>query len=417
MRHIRQIKTNEIKDMVHLRQNAYTALAKVNEEQVNKLIKSYEEQLETNEQLSFYGLFENDKLFGAMKLYDFKMNVFGQFLPLGGVGSVAVDLLHKKEKIAKDLISFYLSHYDQKGYSLGALYPFRPDFYYQMGFGYGAKKDQYKLTPSSFPNFNYKKDLTYLTKDDLQSMVQCYNDYAANHHGLITATDSHFDQHFESIQTKFVGVKKKNKLTGFAVFSFKQETEKNFLSNNIHIYKLVYTDRDALQQLSTFFHTQKDQVNRVIFSTQDQNFHHLFDDARDDSNTLIPSVFHQTNTSGIGLMYRVINVKRFFQQLSKHNFNGITHTVTFNIRDTFYEINNGPVTVTFTNGKPTVTKEAKPHTTIDIDIADFSSLVLGVVNFKKLHLFGKAEISDEEQITIIDEIFQSREKPICTSSF
>lgn len=34
---------------------------------------------------------------------------------------------------------FYLRHYRERGTPLTALYPFRPDFYRSMGFGFGTK--------------------------------------------------------------------------------------------------------------------------------------------------------------------------------------------------------------------------------------------------------------------------------------
>ncbi len=352
-----------------------------------------------------------------MKLYDFKMNVFGHFFPLGGLGSVAVDLLHKKEKVAKDIVTYFLNHYDEQDYSLTALYPFRPDFYYKMGFGYGTKKDQYKVVPDAFPDFGNKQDLTYLTEEDSQAVVNCYNEYASKHHGFFYADDPHFDAYLKSFKTKVIGVKKNGKITGFSVFTFNRESENNVLSNNIHIHQLIYNEPNALQQISTFFHSQKDQVNRIMISTQDLDFHYLLDDARNDSNNLIPPVFHETNKSGIGIMYRIINVKRFFQQLGKHHFNRVSTTVTFNVRDSFYKKNEGPVTVSFNNGKPFVTQGAKAQITIDIDISDLSSLVLGIVDFKKLYMYGRAKVSDEQYVDDVNLLFHTTESPICTTGF
>ncbi|TFB22799.1 GNAT family N-acetyltransferase [Filobacillus milosensis] len=417
MREIREIKQDELKDMNRIEQLAYTALRSVTQSEIDERLERYKKMLNEDPEVSFHGLFENNELRGSMKLYDFSMNVFGKFLPTGGVGSVAVDLLHKKEKVAKDLITYYLNYYDEKGFALAALYPFRPDFYYQMGFGYGTKKDSYKVKPSAFPNFKNKQGLSYLTKKDSKAVVDCYNEFASRHHGMFRMEGPRFDDALESLKVKTIGVKRNGKVTGFAVFSFKPESDQNFLSNNIHIHQIIYTDRDALQQLSTFFHTQNDQVNRIIFLSQDSDFHHLFDDARDDSDVLIPSVYHQTNTSGLGLMYRVINVKRFFQQLGKHNFNGVSTTVEFNINDTFFENNNELVTVMFNNGKPTVAPGAKSDVTIYTDISDFSSLVLGVVDFKKLHLFGRTEVSNEEHMDTLEQLFYSKEKPVCTTAF
>ncbi|WP_188208154.1 GNAT family N-acetyltransferase [Alkalibacillus aidingensis] len=417
MHEVRKIKEEEYRDLVILHEQAYTAHAAENDEEIDQLVKKEKENLNAARGVQPYGVFKNNQLIGSMKLFDFEMNVFGSFLPTGGLSSVAVDLLHKKERVAKSLVDFYLKHYDERGYSLAALYAFRPDFYYQMGFGYATKKDVYTVAPHAFPNFKHKNDLTYLKKGDEQLLVDCYNEFASQHHGLIKKIKLQYQRTLEKFQYKVVGIKKNDKLTGYAIFSFKKREENNFLSNNISLHEFVYQDRDALQQLSTFFHTQKDQVHRITFPTQDPAIHHFFTDARDGSDELVNFVYHQTNKSGLGLMYRVINAKRFFQQVSKHNFNNSNHSITFQISDTMYPANAGEVTVKFTNGKPTVVQGAKADTIVKMDIADFSSLVLGVVEFEKLHLYGKVDVSNEEHVKAINDTFYTREKPISMTNF
>ncbi|UZM99543.1 GNAT family N-acetyltransferase [Lysinibacillus sp. MHQ-1] len=51
-----------------------------------------------DESLNYFGLWEEGNLIGGMRLHDFQMNLFSKMIPIGGVGLVAVDLLHKKEK-------------------------------------------------------------------------------------------------------------------------------------------------------------------------------------------------------------------------------------------------------------------------------------------------------------------------------
>jgi len=51
-----------------------------------------------------YGAFQGEALVGGMRLLDFRANILGQWLDVGGVGGVAVDLLHEKEHVAKHLV-------------------------------------------------------------------------------------------------------------------------------------------------------------------------------------------------------------------------------------------------------------------------------------------------------------------------
>ncbi|WP_231630080.1 GNAT family N-acetyltransferase [Lysinibacillus sp. ZYM-1] len=88
-----------------------------------------------DESLNYYGLWEDDKLIGGMRLHDFHMNLFSKMLPIGGVGLVAVDLLHKKEKVAKELIQHFFDISLAKN----------------THFGYGPRMYQYLVEPLSFP--------------------------------------------------------------------------------------------------------------------------------------------------------------------------------------------------------------------------------------------------------------------------
>ena len=76
----------------------------------------------------WYGVFEDDTLLGGMRLHDFQMTCFETPLLVGGVGMVAVDLAHKKEHVARDLIAFYLRHYRERGAPLGDSLPVSPGF-------------------------------------------------------------------------------------------------------------------------------------------------------------------------------------------------------------------------------------------------------------------------------------------------
>ena len=109
-------------------------------------------------------------------------------VPVGGIGMVAVDLLHKKEHVARDLVTFFLDHYRTRGMPLGLLYPFRPDFYKQMGFGYGTKMSEYRVRPSDLPAYGSKDHLVNLGPEDSELLLDYYNRYQMRTHGMLRRT-------------------------------------------------------------------------------------------------------------------------------------------------------------------------------------------------------------------------------------
>jgi predicted acetyltransferase len=90
--------------------------------------------------MAYVGLYRGETLQGAARLHDFVMNVRGAQIPAAGIGMVAVDLAYKKEHVARDLMHGWLEYCRKQDIPFALLYPFRPDFYKQMGFSSVAKR-------------------------------------------------------------------------------------------------------------------------------------------------------------------------------------------------------------------------------------------------------------------------------------
>lgn len=365
-----------------------------------------------------YGAYRAGRLVGGMMLYDFTMQMRSARTLAGGVGMVAVDLLHKKEKVARDMIAFFLAHYDQKQAPIALLYPFRPDFYRQMGFGYGTQKYQYRVRPTALPRGASKAHLRTLGLADKEAVRNCYNRLMARSSGLIEKSERELEQRMlGNPQLITLGHEEGGVLQGYMVLSFKRAAAENPFRNDLVVHELVYHTPEALAEMLTFLHTQKDQVEAIVFNTQDEHFYHLLLDPRNGSEALIPHVYHPSSVAGVGLMYRVINVRRAFEVLGGHDFGGQTCTVQITLRDSFYAANAGSTVVHFMGGRPTVVPEGEAEVAITLDVAEFSSLLMGVIPFRRLHQYGLAEVSDPAYLDLVDGLFQAAEKPMCMTGF
>lgn len=130
----------------------------------NKLKQRLLERLEKPGRV-LWGYYDKKELYGGLFLYDFTMNLFGNKILCGGGGFLAVDLLHKKEHVARELCLFFLRHYRKRRSSMTSLYPFRPDFYRKMGVGYGMKTSIYRFSPSNLPAHGDKSKVRELSID------------------------------------------------------------------------------------------------------------------------------------------------------------------------------------------------------------------------------------------------------------
>ncbi|WP_066504722.1 GNAT family N-acetyltransferase [Abyssisolibacter fermentans] len=413
---IQKLKIENFDDYIKIQSNAYTTLEITKEKA--ELIKTQAAELDRlGIDLGYYGIYKNSELYGVGRFYDFTMNFLSVLVPVGGLGSLAVDLLHKKEKICRDVTLFGLNHFKNKGCPLVIIYPFHPNFYKKMGFGFGAKMSQYKIKPHDLPSNHCKDHLFFVTDKDKKDLIDCYNRYASKTNGLFQHNEDLFDRSFKARGARTIAYKKDGQIQGYVTITFKKGNEDNFLINNLHVNQLIYENREAMLELFTFLNSQSDQISRIIIDTHDENFHFLLNDVRDDSNILIPHVFHGSNHQGVGTMYRVVDVEKVFEVLSSHNFNNASCKLCLDIKDSFMPHNNKKYYIEFNNGLATINNNTNYDVRISMDIAEFASLITGTINFETLYHYNLADISDTSYLDVVDNIFRVKHKPACLTAF
>lgn len=416
MREIRIITADDLDAFVNLTANAYPGIELTTVEKKQRF-KERLQSVQADSRVHLVGLFQAGKLLGGMRLYDFTMQLLSTKVLVGGVGGVAVDLLHKKEKVAYDMLQFFLHYYREKGAGLTALYPFRPDFYKKMGYGYGTKMQRYYIKPASLPGGGDKTVVARLNRADKDALAACYARYLARTNGLFERFDSLWETVFQDPAWHTVGIRNGSRISGYIGFKFERDPQRSFLDNDMLINEWVYETPADFMALSTFLHAQADQINRIIFNTQDEYFHFLLEDPRNGTDKLLaPTLYHESNTQGVGLMYRVMDVPGLFMALAEHNFNGQTCCLEIVLTDSFLPENGGSTVIVFENGRCRLTPNTQPDVTMQIDVSEFSSLVTGVVPFKALFAYGLATLSDPAYVDVLDQLFAAP-KPICLTSF
>jgi len=415
-RSIRNIPKKDFPAFADIVANAYPGMNIRTSDEKKKMIQRLN-KASKDARTKYYGLYARNKLIGGMALYDFTMNFHSIMLPTGGVGLVAVDLLHKKEHVCKKLIEFFHYLYRKKKTPLTALYPFRPDFYKKMGYGFGTKMNQYYIRPADLPNRGSKRNVRYMMANDRTKIKTCYSRFHASHHGMFTERSTKWSFLFASPTDRVIVYTQGNLVRGYMVYSFKKVQDTNWIKNDLVIHEFIYESPQALQGLLTFIHTQSDQIHRVVYATQDDSFHHLLSDPRNGTDKMFVLLAHEVNAEGIGIMYRVIDVKGLFNKIKSHDFNGQTCIITLTIKDDFLPENKGSIVVRFKHGKPEVLDTIKSEVELSMNVADFSSLIMGVIDLKDLYMYGLVDISKPRFIERLNRLFSSMERPITTTQF
>lgn len=415
MTEIRPLSPDDFDSAARIFGDAYPGFKIASEEERKRFSERARKLQEEEPTVQFHGLFRDGQLQGMMCFYDFSINFLQTRISAGGVGQVAVALPHKKEHVAKEMMTYFLHHYLNRATPLVALYPFRPDFYRRMGFGYGTKMNQYRVPPSALPRGHSKARVRYLTPEDRQEVVACYERYVDRTHGMMSKSEREVKRLFGAPQHRILGYEADGAIRGYLVFTF--EAGDTFLLNDIQVQEMIYDDAQALSELMTFLHSQADQIRHIIVNTQDEYFHYLLLDPRNDSQRLIPDVYHESNTQGVGLMYRVIDVPGLFDLLRERDFGGQTCTLQLDIVDSFLPENACSTLLRFEEGRLRQPDGGEHALSLRLDIAEFSSLLAGSIDFYSLFRYGLAEISDPAYVHTINRIFSVAQKPMCSTSF
>lgn len=417
---IRLISKEELNDYWELVVMADSDLY-LSREYKEKRVNWFSTILDNYKQFNYYGLFRDRKMLGGMALIDFKMTLHTTQVNAGGVGMIKVDLLHKKQKVCKEMITYFIEQNRANGSNIIMLYPFNVEFYKNMGFGYGTKIHQFKIKPQNFPKGTIE-NLVYAEQGYKQEILDCYSRYSQKTNGFIDKTWFSTNELFNS-DTRIVAYRKNDKILGYIQFRFqKVKTEYEYLSDMV-IEEFIYENSAALKELCTFIHNQSDQINRVVINTPDDNFKFILSDPTNGYNGSFGGDYLESNVTGVGVMYRVTNVIGIFNDLKEHNFNGVDYTLKLTINDSFYGKNNRSNIIEFKNGSIVKCFEEKENTNNTFDcevvlkISDFSSLITGAIDFVTLYNLGLANVSNSDYLEIINRTFKFDQKPKCITHF
>jgi len=366
--------------------------------------------------VTFYGTYKDDKLVGGFSIWDFEMNMRQTMIKTGGVGSIAVDLCHKKEKVCREIMRYFLNTLREKGANMALLYPFDSSFYNRMGFGFGTLLQQFRLKPSDLYSSDSKMRIRRVTVDDASALVDFYNSRVQATHGLITKTASEFVTRLKAPANK-IFVYDDNGIRGYIVFQFRKGSEGSWLVNDMFVSELLFDSAEVFMELMAFVKSQSDQVRHVIFNTQDKGFIHTVADPRNHTEQIMFSCYQEVCSTGLGIMYRICDVEAFIADIAACRFGDLTTNLQVNVKDSFIAENNKPFLLQFSDGLCKVITGAAPDAELSINIAEFTSLIMGTANLKALVKYGKARLSDASYLDALSRAFSVDEKPVCLTYF
>ncbi len=355
-------------------------------------------------------------LAGAMRLYDFQMNVRGRDSLTGGVGSVGVARTHKRQGIARALIGWYLDHYRARGAPFAALHPFRADFYRALGFGYGTPMHRFRFAPATLRDEGARGTIRMLGEGDLDVLRACYERVRAKTNGLIAKHRVVTERALADAALRFVAVEDDGAVRAFMQTSVAVADPELRNRDELIVRDLAYEDDAHLAALLGYLRVQRDQFARVVIESQDAAFYLASHDPRDGSDiAVVPPATHRVAETGLGIMYRILDVERALMHVP-----GTTapFALRIDVEDAFRPAVGGSSVFRFGPQRPPRRDDAAvPDATLAIGVHDFSSVVLGSLRVQDAVRHRLATVEPPRATTIVDAAFRADQPPYCTTRF
>ncbi len=407
MYHINILHDKDFDDFFRIFSNAYPQL----KPSVKIWEKKFPSMIDENLPVRLYGAFDDKNLLGIFTIHDFSMNFRNVPLKSSGIGSIAIDLLHKKEKVCKFIIEYFLEYCKITGKMFAQLYPFEPGFYFKMGFGYGSQIFAFSPDTKSLKFRGNKSSLRHLTLKDLDDVMSYYNKLQKVKHGLLSRSQNEYTEYLFRPGHIALGYYENNEMKGYMFFRLKQTWE----NRELHLVEMQYDCSEVLHTFLYFLNSQSDQVDNVFMYTFDQDLYHLLASPRSKNSTLFYPIYHKTADCGVGLMYRCTNIIKALEiVLTKSNMNAIEEC-KMRISDNFLNKETF-VNIDF-NDKRVQEIEKSGEYDLDIPIQTFSSLIVGSLKFLSARKLGLIKCSDKEKIQLLNGLFSTERQPECYNIF
>jgi predicted N-acetyltransferase YhbS len=355
-------------------------------------------------------------LVGAMRLYDYQMNVRGRDALTGGVGAVAVSRVHKRQGIARALIAWYLDAYRRRGAPFAALHAFRPDFYRALGFGYGTPVRRYRLAPATLRDAGARGTVRILGDGDIDALLACSERVRKTTHGLIAKHRTPAERALADAALRHVAVEDHGEVRAFMQTSAVVCGDDFRNRDELVVRDLTYEDESYLAALLGHLRAQRDQFARIVFETQDDAFYLAATDPRDGSDLAVaPPAWHRVTETGLGIMYRILDVEAALAHLPP---SATPFTLKLDVEDAFFAETAGARTLGFgPHGAPRRDDTAQPDATLSIGIADLSSVVMGSLRLRDVVRHRLASVEPRTHLDSVDAAFRAADPPQCTTRF
>lgn len=380
---IKEITVKDFNKFAKIEQAAYAGVMNGTQEEADILSDVYR-KFGQADHIRAYGYYDED-LIGCLLYYECKQNFHGEIIETAGIGSLAVDLLHKKKHVAQKLIKYCIDLARNRDVELFHLYPFKTGFYRNFGFGYSPPMATYHIKPDHLANRGSLSHLRRIDKSEYET-IHSYHDHIAHDvHGMTLKTFG--DKYrLERMKSARVIVHEKESINGYMIYSQESLKTKDDMAQKLIVHEALYT-KEALLDFMSFLHVQKDQIDYIEWATHDQNLHYLFEEisfASDPKTLDILSL--KSSENALGIMPMALHPDRLLKRIAHRTQKNVRFKIHF------------PQTAVQTYNIHFSTQGIE----IELSINDFSSWVTGAISLQALYDRGLITCNQGDKLGHLD---------------
>ncbi len=412
MREVKKIERHEIAEWLRMRETSYPSMELCKESNFQNYEKYFNDAFEMPDR-GFYALYEDSAMKGSMIIYDFTGNYYHHEISYKGVGMVAVDFLSKKKKVARDMMSWYLNNAKEQKADMAALHSFRPDFYKNMGFGFGTKVHHYSITPHQIKAFQVQGEYVKIDQSHSNELTEFFNALYLKQHGMMRKHEKEIKNLLKASAIYVTGFRHNGQLCGLAVYTF-QFDHINHQKTDLEVNLMALND-SGLKGLLNFFKSQSDQIRNIKIQSQNELLYYMLDDPRHSDLEIIQMpAYHLISNMGLGMLYKSLNHKKL---IALHPVMKDHIKIRFEIRDSFSEQECESFTAEWHDKEVTFTDSTDYDVRIAINVAEFSSWIMNAIDLNSLFEMGLADICPAEKAVSVSNMFSWHQKPVCDTRF
>ncbi len=342
------------------------------------------------ERANVWGCFDGDELVSQFAVYPLEMNIHSVVYPIGFVTSVATYPEYSGMGLMSRLMKRGLTHMRENGQSLTLLYPYSIPLYRKRGWEIVSDKMSYRIRDVQLPKHIEVPGYVRRVSWDNPDFTKLHTQFAKQTHGCLFRNHLAWEEYWrwnEDDTAVAIYYDAADRPKGYMVYLIRDDV--------MSIRETIYINSEARKGLMKYVSAHESMINEVggsnyfsepiAFSLEDSDIR----------ETIRPYI-----------MGRIVDVEMF---LKNYRFEPeAAGKVTLSISDPFLEWNDRTFTVSFRDGKGTLSNEAADRRA-SMSIGTLTTLLLGYKRASELAKLDRIS-ADETTLRLLDNALIA-EKP------